>query len=154
MQLYIEEAKKFAISMLSSEDNSESLNPKAMQTSNPLSKVFQFCEELYSAVKDQDMSLCEVLTFMRCGIKVDGNPAIAIWTSRAISHTSLTLQAVNSAVRASQLGKTQDKRDFLRSGSTDTVIVRNENTARQSSITLNLNDPRWPPALLEKLKRG
>lgn len=91
---------------------------------------------------------------MRLGITVDSSPAIAIWTTKAVQFTSFSAQSVNAAVRASSLGKTQDKRDFMRPGCKDTTIIWNENTARQSCITLKLDDVRWPPELLRKVKNG
>lgn len=91
---------------------------------------------------------------MRSGTHVDGKSAIAIWTTKAVEYSSLSLQAVNKAVRVSGFGKTQEKRDFLRPGSTDKVIIRNGNSCRQSCICLFSDDPRWPLNLLKKIKKG
>ena len=64
------------------------------------------------------MELIDLINFKHYVVLIYVYSFTAIWTSRVISHTTLTLQAVNSA---SQLDKTQNKGDFLRSGLTDTV---------------------------------
>ena len=91
---------------------------------------------------------------MMTGTKVEGHPSLAIWTSRAVTYTSSSLYAINSAVRVSGIGKTQEKRSFLRSGCSDPDVVRGVNDVRQSCIALFLDDPRWPPDLLARLKKG
>ena len=62
---------------------------------------------------------------MRADTKVEGNPVVAIWTSKAVKYcASSNAPSVNSAVRASGIGKTQEKRDFLRSDSTDSYFEK------------------------------
>ena len=79
---------------------------------------------------------------------------IVIWTSRAVQYTTANVVCINNAVRASGLGKTQEKRDFLKDGSTDTAICKNSKTIRRSCIALFLNDPRWPTKLLDQITEG
>ena len=98
--------------------------------------------------------LPQILTFMRADTKVDGSPVVVIWVSKAVKYASSHGQSIHSAVRACGIGKTQEKRDFLKSGSTDSVIMRKVNSVRQSCVALYLEDPRWPPELLEQLKKG
>lgn len=98
--------------------------------------------------------LLQVLTFMRADTKVDGRPVLGIWTSKAVKYIPSSIQSINSGVRASGIGKTQEKRDFLRSGCTDTSIVRGVNNVRQSCVALYLDDSRWPSDLLQSVKKG
>lgn len=91
---------------------------------------------------------------MRTDTKVDGRPVFAIWTSKAVKYTSSNVHGINSAVRSSGIGKTQEKRDFLKSGCTDTAIVRGVNNVRQSCVALYMDDPRWPSDLLTNIDKG
>ena len=96
-----------------------------------------------------------MLTFMRSNTTVGGRPVIALWTSKAVKAVpTVNAQMLNNAVRESGLGKTQEKRDFLRSGCTDQEIIRNVNDIRQSCIVLFTDDPRWPTDLLQRFKRS
>ena len=94
------------------------------------------------------------LSFMRMGISIDGDPAVAIYLTKACAFTSCTPQLINKAVRVSGLGKTQDKRLYLRSGCTDTSIKKDVNAVRASGIILNLKDPRWPVEIIDRLEEG
>ena len=91
---------------------------------------------------------------MRADTKVEGKPVVVIWTSKAVQYSSLNATTINSAVRASGLGKTQEKRDFLKTESRDTVIVTKENSVRRSCIALYMNDHRWPKDLLNQITKG
>jgi hypothetical protein len=88
------------------------------------------------------------------GVTIDSGPGIAIYLTKAVTYTSYTVQAINKAVRASGLGKTQDKRPYLKNGCSDGLIVRDVNSIRQSGVVLSLRDPRWPAKLVNQLKRG
>ena len=91
---------------------------------------------------------------MRTDTKVEGRPILAVWTSKAVQYTSSSVQSINSAVCTSGIGRTQEKRDFLRGGTTDTVIIRGVNNVRQSCIALYLDDRRWPNDLLTSVQAG
>jgi hypothetical protein len=91
---------------------------------------------------------------MRADTKVEGKSVVVIWTSNAVQYSSFNVTTVNSAVRASGLGKTQEKRDLLKTGSTDTAIVTKENSVRRSCIALYMNDHRWPKDLLNQIAKG
>ena len=91
---------------------------------------------------------------MRGNIEVKGHPSIVIWTTKAITYSTSNAPSINSAVRTSQLGKTQEKRSFLRDGCHDKSIVVGVNDVRQSCIALYLDDDRWPAQLLQKMKNG
>ena len=91
---------------------------------------------------------------MRAETKVEGRPVLAIWTSKAVKYTSTNIQCINTAVRVSGIGKTQEKRDFLKSGCMDTVISRGLNSVRQSCVALYMDDPRWPNDLLASVTKG
>lgn len=91
---------------------------------------------------------------MRTDTKVDGRPVLAIWTTRAVKYTSSSVHTINGAVRSSGIGKTQEKRDFMKSGCTDKAIVRGLNNVRQSCVALYMDDPRWPSDLVTDIYKG
>lgn len=93
------------------------------------------------------------MVFIRGDVTVESKPAIVIWTSRAVQYTTASVASVNNAVRASGLGKTQEKRDFLKDGIMDTTILKT-NSMRRSCIALFLNDPRWPKRIRDKITAG
>ena len=92
---------------------------------------------------------------MRSNTKVGGRPVIAIWTTKAVKLVpAISTQKLNNAVRATGIGKTQEKREFLRSNSKDKEIIRGVNDIRQNCVALYTDDPRWPPDLLQEIERG
>lgn len=73
---------------------------------------------------------------MVTGTKVEGHPSQAIWTSRAATYISSSLYVITSAVRVSGIGKTQEKRVFLRSGCSDLDVIQGINDVALQVLTL------------------
>lgn len=138
-EVYMEEAMAFVIDLLKTTSDECSTDDSCSRRPSPLTTIFKFCEEL--SLKALTMPLSEVysyhnytcrtnalfcsfmqvLTFMTTA-SLDGEPAIGIYLTKASTFTSFTVQTINKAVRVSAgLGKTQDKRAYLKSGCTDPV---------------------------------
>ena len=92
------------------------------------------------------------LTFMRTDTEVEGREVLAVWMKGALKYVSQTSYPILSALKGTDSGRTQIKRDFLCEGSDATCIKKNENSVRQSCITIFLDA--LPTVTKEKLKEG
>ena len=86
------------------------------------------------------------------GCTLDGDPVLLIYITKAAMFTTHSASSIIKAVRGSVLGKTQDKRAYLKPGSMDHTI-KEGNSARQSGILLFLKDSQWPSTLLTQIKK-
>ena len=89
---------------------------------------------------------------MRTDTEVEGREVLAVWMKGALKYVSQTSYPILSALKATDGGRTQIKRDFLCDSSDATCIKKNENSVRQSCITLFLDT--LSASTKEKLKEG
>ena len=89
---------------------------------------------------------------MRTDTEVEGREVLAVWMKGALKYVSQTSYPILYALKATDGGRTQIKRDFLCDSSDATCIKKKENSVRQSCITLFLDT--LPASTKEKLKEG
>jgi hypothetical protein len=100
------------------------------------------------------LPLFQTLVFMKMSV-VETREAVVLWAKKAMVYTSISVNAFRSALKSLKLGTTQEKKDLLKAGQTDTNIKRaSKNSVRQSCMSVFMDDKRLPHNLVMRVKKG
>ena len=75
---------------------------------------------------------------MRTETELGGKEMFCVWVKEAAKYLSMSGPAFTTAVRESGIGKTQEKRDFLKKESKDDFIKKTCNSCRQNCVAVYL----------------